>query len=289
MPPYAHVAGELHPLDEAVVPVADRGFLYGDAVFETIRVYAGVPLAWEEHMDRMSESCAILGMEHDITDAELRQRLQDTLQQNGFDDAYARISITRGQQPGRLSPAPTVDPTVVIIVEELPRGGRHGEPSWDAPAAVAIAQTERVQNAAIPARAKTHNYLNGILARLDVGADVDEAVMLDADGAVTEGTTSNIFVVVDGIVRTPNTDVRPVLPGITRDYVLDLAATTDMDVQETVLYPRDVLAADEVFLTNSISEIRPVVSVDGESFAVGDTTEQLIAAYDRLVEERCYD
>jgi len=264
-----HVDGELAAADEATVSVEDRGFLYGDAAFETMRAYGGEVFEWDAHMDRLSETCEVLGLEHGLSRSDLKARVDETLTANNCTEAYVRLSITRGVQPGKLTPQETVDPTVVVIVKPLSRGGREGTSVWDGPATLQTVKTKRVPDAAIPARAKTHNYLNGILARLELRVtDADEAMMVDQNGYVTEGATSNLFFVQDNALRTPSLD-GPILPGITRRIVLTLAADEGIPVQEGRYTPNDLRQADEVFLTNSTWELRPVEVVDGLS--VGDT------------------
>jgi branched-chain amino acid aminotransferase len=258
-----HVDGELVPASEASVNVRDRGFLYGDAAFETMRACGGEIFEWAAHADRLQQTCSVLGLEHGITTDELARRIDETLAANDLADAYVRLSITRGVQPGKLTPAEPVDPTVVVIVKPLPRGGSDGQPVWDDPATLQTVKTKRVPDSAIPARAKTHNYLNGILARLELRVtEADEAIMVDTDGHVAEGATSNLFFVRDNALRTPSLD-GPVLPGITRRVVLDIADDEGIPVETGQYTPDDIRNADEVFLTNSTWEIRPVDVVDG--------------------------
>ena len=258
-----HVDGELVPADEASVNVADRGFLYGDAAFETMRAYGGEIFAWDAHADRLQETCSVLGLEHGLATDDLHRRIADTLAANDLSEAYVRLSITRGVQPGKLTPDEAVDPTVVVIVKPLSSGGSDGQPVYEEPATLQTVKTKRVPDAAIPARAKTHNYLNGILARLELRvSDADEAIMVDADGHVAEGATSNLFFVRDNALRTPSLD-GPVLPGITRRVVLNIADEEGIPVEEGQYTPDEIRNADEVFLTNSTWEIRPVDVVDG--------------------------
>ena len=266
-----HVDGDLVAASEATVNVRDRGFLYGDAAFETMRAYGGKVFEWDAHMDRLAETCEVLGLDHGLSAADLRERVDETLAANDLREAYVRLSITRGVQPGKLTPDTAVDPTVVVIVSELPRGGQRSQPVWDGPATLQTARTKRVPDASIPARAKTHNYLNGILARLELRVTgADEALLVDADGHVTEGATSNLFFVRDNALRTPSLD-GPVLPGITRRVVLELAREEGIPVEEGQYTPEEIRSADEVFLTNSTWELRPVETVDGLS--VGDESE----------------
>ncbi|ATW87727.1 branched-chain amino acid aminotransferase [Halohasta litchfieldiae] len=295
-----HVDGDLVPASEATVNVRDRGFLYGDAAFETMRAYGGKVFEWNAHMDRLRETCEVLDFDHGLSDAELRERVDDTLAANELAEAYVRLSITRGVQPGKLTPDTEVDPTVVVIVSQLPRGGRGDESVWDGPATLQTVKTKRVPDESIPSQAKTHNYLNGILARLELRvSDADEAVMVDVDGHVTEGATSNLFFVRDNALRTPSLD-GPVLPGITRRVVLELAAEEGIPVEEGQYTPEEIRNADEVFLTNSTWEIRPVETVDGLSVgddeddgstetAAGPVTTLLSRLFDARVESTHYE
>ncbi|MDS0298010.1 aminotransferase class IV [Halogeometricum sp. S1BR25-6] len=258
-----HVDGELVPASEATVNVRDRGFAYGDALFETLRAYGGEVFRWEAHADRLAEGADILELDHGLSDAELKRCVDETLAANDLSDAYVKLSVTRGVQPGKLTPGPEVDPTVVVQVKPLPRGGRGGDPVWDGPATLQTVKTRRVPDGAIPARAKTHNYLNGILARLELRVTgADEAVMLDDDGNLAEGATSNLFFVRDDALCTPSLD-GPVLPGVTRAAVLDVAREEGIPVREGAFVPDDLRNATEAFVTNTTWELRPVERVDG--------------------------
>lgn len=282
-----HVNGELVDETNATIDVADRGFLYGDAAFETLRAYGGQVFAWDAHHDRLQSTCAALGIDHSLDTDDLRSRVHETLAANDLRDAYVRLSITRGVQEARLTPLPEVDPTVVVIVEELPRGGVDGTPTWAAPARLETVETRRTPDDVIPAHAKTHNYLNGILARRELGANADDALLLDHDDHVTEGTTSNVFWVRDGTLHTPGPGL-PVLPGITRWTVLRLAEDLDIPVEQGTYTRRNVRQADEVFLTNTTWEIRPVTEFNRTDYEVGDVTTRLASAFDELIESRFY-
>ncbi len=285
---YYHVDGDLVPASEATVSVDDRGFRYGDAAFETLRAYGGTIFAWDAHFERLERTCEALSLEHGLTAADLRGRIDETLVANDLADAYVRLSITRGVQPGKLTPQPDVDPTVVVYANPLPRGGLAGESVWDVPATVETVTTRRVPDEAIPAAAKTHNYLNGILARAELDADVDEALMCDLEGHIAEGATSNLWFVRDGELYTPTTD-GPVLPGITRQIVLELACDAGLTVHEGAYEPVAVRDADEAFLTNRTWELRPVATLDGCEIGGGPVTERLSRRYDERVERTCYE
>ena len=285
--PIYHLDGDLVPASEATVSVDDRGFRYGDGAFETLRAYGGTVFEWEAHADRLEATCETLDLEHGLSRADLHGRIEETLEANGFTDAYVRLSITRGVQPGKLTPDPAVDPTVVVYVKSLSRGGLEGDPVWDGPATLETVETRRIPDEAIPAAAKTHNYLNGILARNELSPDADEALLCDLEGAVAEGATSNVWFVADGTVHTPATD-GSVLPGITRRVVLEVAAEVDMPVREGRYEPATVREAEEVFLTNTTWEIRPVTAVDGRQLEVGPVTERLSQAFNERIERTCY-
>lgn len=281
------VDGEIAPAREATVSVRDRGFLYGDAAFETMRSYGGTIFAWEQHLDRLDNTCDILSLDHGVSRDQLHRWVQQTLAANDLDEAAVRLSITRGMQPGVLTPKPTVDPTVVIIVRPLSRGGIEGEPTWSDPATVGIVDTMKVPSEAVPARAKTHNYLNGILARLELASDEDEAIMCDSEGTLTEGTTSNIFVVDEGTLLTPPLS-GPVLPGITRQTVLELADDLGIQTVETSLRPTELYRADGAFLSNTTAEVWPIGTVDGDPIGIGPVTERIQTAFNELIEAEHY-
>jgi branched-chain amino acid aminotransferase len=270
-----HVDGELVPAKAATVSVRDRGFRYGDAAFETLRAYGGAVFEWATHEERLRRTAERLGFAEAVP-ADLAVRVAETLDANGVQDAYVRLSVSRGTQLGRLTPdlGRDVDPTVVVVVEPLPRGGLAGEPVWSGPATLQIVKPRAVPDAAIPSGLKTHNYLNGILARLELeraateAYRADEALIRDGEGFVAEGATSNVFFVDGGTLKTPSAD-GPLLPGVTRSVVLDLAATEGFTTETGRYAPTDVRGADEVFLTNTTWEIRPVDRVDGVAVGAG--------------------
>ena len=286
-----HLNGTLVDREDATVHVDDRGFRYGDGAFETCRAYGGEVFAWDRHRDRLRRTCETLGMADAVPD-DIALRVAETLDGNGLEDAYVRISVTRGIQPGRLTPQESVDPTVVVYIRPLPRGGAEGEPVWDGPAVVQSAKTRRVPDAALPADAKTHNYLNSILARLELrraaneGYQPDEALMRDVDGYVAEGASSNIFFVDNGVLKTPATG--ELLPGITRELVVETAEAEGFPVETGRYSLDDVREANEAFLTNSTWELRPVERVDGIEVGDGPMTSLLSRLYDERVEARCY-
>lgn len=286
---YYHLNGELVRREEAHIHVDDRGFRYGDGAFETCRAYGGTIFRWNRHLERLKRTCEYLEMPEIIPD-DLTGRINETLQANEMPDAYVRVSLTRGVQEGKLTPLPASDPTVLIVVKSLPRGGVNGTSVWDDPAVVRTVETRRIPDYSIPADAKTHNYLNGILARLELRnsqpGTADECLMKDLSGIIAEGATSNIFFVNNSVVKTPKEGA--ILPGITRETVIDLANQHDIQVETGSYTLDDVHRADEVFLTNTTWEVRPVQKVDDVSYGTGYLTSQLAELYRQEVETRCY-
>ncbi|MFP4590951.1 MAG: aminotransferase class IV [Halobacteriales archaeon] len=271
----------------ATVNVRDRGFRYGDAAFETMRVYAGSLFAWTPHADRLEATCEAIGLDHGLDRDTLLAHARRAIAANDLREGAVRLSITRGVQPGALAPTSPVEPTVVVTVRSLPRGGLDGEPVWDAPAAVRVVETRKIPDACLPAAAKTHNYLNGVLARLELPDGADEALLRDLDGRVVEGTTSNLFLVRDGTLVTPPTSA-PVLPGVTRAGVLALAGALDVPVERRAPRPAELSEADEAFLTNTSWEVRPIGAVDGAAVGGGPVTDRLRSAFAAAVERAFY-
>lgn len=286
-----HVNDRLVAAEEATVSVLDRGFRYGDGAFETLRAYGGEVFAWDAHRNRLEHTCETLGMADAVPD-DLAVRIADTLDANELEDAYIRVSVTRGVQPGKLTPQTAVDPTVVILVDGLPRGGRN-QSVWDDHATVQTVKTRRIPDSAVPAGAKTHNYLNGILARLELRRAAndtyqpDEALLRDTDGYIAEGATSNLFFVDNGTLKTPQRGA--ILPGITRDIVLDLAQDESFPVETGQYTLDDIRAADEAFLTNTTWEIRPIETIDGIAVGDGPITTLLSRLFDDRIEQHYSD
>ncbi|MFB6171186.1 MAG: aminotransferase class IV [Haloarculaceae archaeon] len=287
-----HVDGDLVPASEAAVSVRDRGFAYGDAAVETLRAYGGRCFEWTAHERRLRQTAERLGMA-DAVPGDCRERVRATLDANDLADARVRLSVTRGVQSGGLTPDPDVDPTVVVVVSELPRGGLAGDRAWDGPATVQTVRTRKPPEAALPADGRTHSRLNGVLARLELqraatdAHRADEALVRDVNGHLVEGATSNVFFVDDGTLKTPGAAV-PLSPGVTREVVLGLAREESFPVETGRHSVADVRDADEAFLTSATWELRPVATVDGIEVGAGAITALLQRLFDELVERRHY-
>ena len=292
-----HVGGEVVAAGSATVHVEDRGFRYGDAARETVRAYGGRVFRWDRHAERLARSCEALSIDHGLPDAELKDRIDETLAANDLTDAVCAVSITRGRggdTVDRLDPLES-DPTVVVTVRSLPRGGVGSDSVFDAPATLQTVKTRKTPDRAVPADAMTNARVNEVLARLELRVTgADEALMLDADGHVTGGADSTLFFADGDGLKTPSLD-GPVVPRVVRSEAIDVAEDEAIPVEEGNYAPSEVRGADEVFLANATWGVRPVrrvdgIAVDGDGEDVaGPLTTLLSRLFDRRVEAACYD
>lgn len=270
------IDGSLVAPEEAKVSVYDRGFLYGDGVFETLRTYRGVPFSLNEHIERLEGSASAVGIELPISRRELVRETIEAVRAAGNPESTMRILITRGQGPLRLDPSGATSPLRVILVE----------PFTPPPAAIyrdgvatITTRTERAADAA--PGAKVTNYLASMLAMQRAhAAGAHEALLLDAEGHVLEGATSNFFVVIEGELLTAPEAM--ILVGITRAHVLALASRAWIVVRYGSIGRSELEGASEAFLTSTLREIVPVTRVDeiviGDG-APGPITRRLHAAF----------
>jgi len=281
------VDGQICPAAEATVPVADRGFMYGDGIFETLRVYGGRVFAWERHRQRLRRGCELLRIDLAVDDDTLADWIDALLTANGLREAYLKIMVSRGVTGGRLRPSHDATGTVVIVCEPMARGGHAGAPSWETPASCAIVETQRTPDAAIPSRLKPLAYLNGIIAHLEAPAWTDEPLMQDGAGHIAEGAVSNLFMVDEEGLHTPPVD-GDLLAGVTRAVVCELGAAEGLPVNQEPINRHRLYGADEVFLTNTTWEIRPVDRVDAVRYDPGPVTALLQHRYDAEIETFAY-
>lgn len=268
---------------EARVSVFDRGFLYGDSVFEVYRTYHGVPFAEREHLERLARSAARLMIPMPVSLETLSKEVRATLDAAGEGEWYVRVVITRGSGPLSYDPSTATTPLRVVIAAPVSvPPAEH----YERGIAVSILEASRPTDDERAAGAKASNYLANLLAVHEAKQKgAQEALVLGRGGQILEGASSNIFVVKDGKVRTP--EPQPgILIGITRATVLAAAAEAGIPVEEAEVRPEDLYRADEAFLTSSIREVMPVVSVDGRTIgsgAPGDITKRLHQGYLRAV------
>lgn len=260
----AYIDGVRFAPEEAKVSVYDRGFLYGDTVFETIRTYGGRAFALDEHLARLERSAEKVAIPLPVTRAALAAEISAAVAAAANAESYARVVLSRGEGPLGLDPSLASRPLRVILVEplvplpeELYRDG----------VAVMTVRTERAGDGA--QGAKVGNYLASLLAlRQARAAGAHEAIVLDAAGRVVEGTTSNVFLIARDVLVTPP-DAAGILAGITRAIVLELAPSAGLEPREASFTPAELSAADEAFLSSSLREIMPIVRVDGKAVGAG--------------------
>ena len=260
------VNGRLVPREEATVSVFDHGLLYGDGVFEGIRVYGGRVFRHQEHIDRLYESALAIRLEIPISKDEMMRAVDETIAANHIDDGYVRLVVTRGAGTLGLDIRRTSNPQVIIIADTITL---YPDELYEKGMDLVTAATIRNHSAALSPRIKSLNYLNNILAKIE-GTDQGavEALMLNPRGEVAECTGDNIFAVRQGVLRTPPADAG-ILEGITRNVVIELARSAGIDVYESTLTRHDLYIADECFLTGTAAEVIAVVSLDGRCIGSG--------------------
>lgn len=273
---------------EAAISVFDRGFLYGDSVYEVLRTYGGVPFEMDAHLERLAGSAARIGMQLPFS-AEIFERevaLAHTESKNP--DSYVRIIVTRGGGKIGLDPALAEAPRRVIIAEDVTKMSPPKSAYTDG-VEIALVGVRKNLRSAIDPQAKTGNYLNSVMALAEARASgAYEAVMLDHQGFITEGSSSNVFLVIGGLVFTPPIDVG-ILKGVTRTAVLSVARNNGVRVLETQLAAAMIDEAEEMFITSSVREIVPVVRVNGHdvgSGKPGPVTQRIRALFDEYVRSK---
>ncbi len=277
-----HIGGRICLPEEAKISVFDRGFLYGDSVYETIGTAYGRLFALQDHLVRLERSAERIGLRVPPR-AEIEKAVADTVAAAGNPESRVRIILTRGAGKLDLDPAAVDDTQMVVIVFPL------GPPSpamYEKGVSVAIVSVQRNSPNAIDPAVKSGNYLNNVLAlgeaRRRSGAY--EAILCAADGSVAEGSTSNIFIVARGEVRTPGLDVG-ILDGITRSKVLDLCRANGIPLRETRISREELRGAEEVFITSATRGALPVTKVDDSPVGdgkPGPVTRKVMALYDVL-------
>ncbi|MBX3438919.1 MAG: branched-chain-amino-acid transaminase [Planctomycetaceae bacterium] len=277
-----YVSGKLLPKEQAVVSVYDHGLLYGDGVFEGIRVYGGRVFLLDEHVERLYESAKAIRLEIPLSPAEMTTAVEETVAANGIADGYVRLVITRGAGTLGLDIRRTSHPQVIIIADTITL---YPPELYEKGLELVTASTIRNHPSALSARIKSLNYLNNIMAKIEAtDQDKVEALMLNHKGEVAECTGDNIFIVKQGVLKTPPPDAG-ILEGITRGAVIRLAQQDGITVQQTTMVRHDVYVADECFLTGTAAEVIPAVKVDGRVIgdgSPGPVTRRLLDLFRRL-------
>jgi branched-chain amino acid aminotransferase len=263
MPVKAWLNGKL-VTEEGGIGIADRGLLFGDGLFETVRVYSGRPFAWEEHRERLLAGCRRLGIP---CPAEITTGVDALLRATALREGSLRVTVTRGEALRRgLLPAPGAAPTVLITAQD----GRPYQESAYRRGFTAVTVSFPRNRLSPLAGLKSLNALENILGRLEASAaGADEGLFVNDRGELTEGTVSNLFIIPgDGSLVTPGRE-SGLLPGIARGLVLRMAPALGLAVREAAVGPERLLAAAEAFLTNSLLEVMPLVSFDGRPIGSG--------------------
>ena len=282
--PVVWIDGRLVAPEDAMVSVYDHGLLYGDGVFEGIRVYGGRIFKMKSHLDRLWGGCAAIQLKPALERAGLETALREAVSASGLQDAYIRLVLTRGKGSLGLNPNHCPRSGTIIIVDRIHLYPRE---MYEQGMPIIVAKRPRIPAECLDPAIKSLNYLNNILAKVEaIDAGVHEAIMLNTQGFVSECTGDNIFAVRGGQTVTPPVTAG-ILRGVTRRFVIDtLAPALGLQVSERPLKVDELLSADEVFLTGTAAEVIGVSSIDGRrigSGVVGPLTKRLEAEFKRIV------
>jgi len=278
-----YVNGRISDARDAVVSVLDHGFLYGEGVYETLRTYDRRLFLFDRHARRLRRSASMIALDVTFSDEQLLTAITDTMVQAQFgDEAYVRVLVTRGVGELSYDPKATPSPTLAIIVK--PQVDPSASVYQDG-VAVAIVDTIRNHPGSVNPMIKSNNLMNNALAMQEaIRRGAFEGVMRNYRGELTECTTANLFVVKDGAVLTPPLDAG-ILPGITREFIFEIATAIDINVRAAVLRDDDLYGADEAFLTSTTREAVPITSVNGRSVGngkPGPVTVKLLEEFRRV-------
>ena len=284
-----YLNGLLVPRSEARVSVFDHGFLYGYGLFETMRAYHGKIFLLERHLKRLMDSAETIGLGDGLAGVDLVKACQDTLRANRLEDARLRLTVSNGEVDAFPWAGISGTPTVVVTARSYTP---FSEEKYQQGFKVGVASVRRCQQSLI-SRIKSANSLVSVLARMEARADgLDEALLLNEQGFIAEGGSSNVFFVKSSGLLTPSLE-SGILPGITRGVVMELAEALGMGVTEDDVRLADLKQCDEAFFTNSMIEIMPLVAVrddTGKTITIGsgkpgEITRRLMVAYKERVAE----
>ena len=270
---------------DARVSVFDHGFLYGDGVFEGIRAYHNSVFRLQDHVDRFFDSAKAINLEIPVSRSQMSEIIVETCRLNGLKDAYIRAVVSRGRGDLGLDPTKCPVPTLVCIASSITL---YPDELYEEGLSVITVPTRRNGPEGVNPRIKSLNYLNNIMAKMEANiAGAGEAVLLNQEGYVAECSGDNIFIVKNGVIKTPALHVG-MLEGVTRNEVIKLARARGMEVEETVFTRYDLFVADEVFLTGTAAELIPVTAVDTRVIGngkPGPVYSTLLSAFRKLVKE----
>jgi branched-chain amino acid aminotransferase len=283
MPLKIWVDGKFFDKDDAKISVYDHGLLYGDGVFEGIRVYRGKIFECDAHLRRLFDSARGIRLTPPRTPQQFKAAMEETVKINNFSDCYIRLVITRGVGYLGLNPNKCPNPSVIIIADTIEL---YPPEMYEKGMFIITSSVLRTHPNSLSPRIKSLNYLNNILAKIEaVDAGVPEAVMLNQDGNVAECTGDNIFIVRNGQIQTPTT-ADGILEGVTRQVMIDLCKKLSIPCVEKTLQRHDLYVAEECFLTGTAAEVVPVTQIDGRPIGAGTPgplTRKLMDAFRKLV------
>jgi len=278
-----YMDGQYYGKEDARISVYDHGLLYGDGIFEGIRIYSGRIFKLKEHIDRLYDSARALRLVIPMDAEEMIRTVEETVRLNDKTEGYIRLLVTRGKGSLGIDPSTCPKASVVIIVEDIQL---YPAELYKKGIKIITAAARRITGDIFDPRIKSLNYLNNVMAKMEArDAGCPEAVMLNREGYVTECTGDNIFIIRKGELLTPAPWLG-LLEGITRNTILDLAAELKIPARETTMTRYDLYTADECFLTGSGAEIIPVTSIDGRTVGngkPGELSERLRSAFERLI------
>ena len=278
------IDGKLYSERDAKISVFDHGFLYGDGVFEGIRAYHGRVFKLKEHIDRLFYSAKAILLEIPMSPEKISQAVVEACRANKIRDGYIRLVVTRGMGTLGLNPRSCKNPSVIIIADKIQV---YPQELYSRGMEIVTVPTVRNLHSAVNPAIKSLNYLNNILAKIEANnAGVEEAVMLNAEGFVSECTADNLFIVKNGELFTPPLSAGA-LYGITRQTVIELARQGGVKVSEPNLTRYDLFCADECFLCGTGAEIMPVIKIDNRVIGTGKPgilTRRLVSEYHTLTE-----
>jgi D-alanine transaminase len=281
-PTLANWNGELTPIEDVKVSVLDRAFLFGDAIYEALRIYNGKPWLADEHFARFRRSLSEVRIEADLE--RMRRRMDQTIAESGVKEGLVYLQVTRGEAPRTHAWKKKLTPNELIWVQDY-GSDPHVEQRRNG-IGVVVQPDLRWGRCDV----KSVNLLANVMAcQRAYEAGCIEAILVDKQGVVTEATHSSFFAVMDGVVRTSPNDVQ-VLPGITRNWAAELLRKLDLRLEEKPILQRDLMSADELFLSGTSIEIMPIISVDGRTVGTGEPgpiAMELEREYQRAIREFC--
>lgn len=268
---------------DAKISVFDHGLLYGDGIFEGIRLYEGNIFRLDEHLQRLENSAKAIMLDLPHSRDEISEITCETCRQNSLTDAYIRLVVTRGVGDLGLSPWSCVKPSMFVIASKITL---YPQEHYDNGLAIVTLPTRRMNVAALPPAVKSLNYLNNILGKIEAKqAGALEGIMLNDQGFVAECTADNVFILHEGEILTPSSS-QGALKGITRGTIFDIAKELNLPIREVNMTRYDVWCADECFLTGSGAEVIPVCKLDGRVIGTGKpgpVTQQILTSFRRRV------